>query len=229
MIKVLTETEYKFLKEFIALIEKYNLLFTTDEKGEIEVTVHRQQLATETNQNSDLLHTPIHLGDCFDETELNYILDQTDERIKQIAEELTVGRVHHGHNIRRFRIEKNMNQEVLSQLVHLSQSAVSKYEQMRVIDDEMLHRFSRALGVPFEYLKSLEEDAQTVVFENNTVNNNDQASANIGGYVEENNRVNNYNPIEKITELYERLLKEKDEKYAALERRLQNIEQSLQK
>ena len=28
------------------------------------------------------------------------------------AEELTVGRVHHGHNIRRFRIEKNMNQEV---------------------------------------------------------------------------------------------------------------------
>ena len=87
MIKVLTEIEYKFLKEFIALIEKYNLLFTTDEKGEIEVTVHRQQLTTETNQNSDLLHTPIHLGDCFDETELNYILDQTDERIKQIAEE----------------------------------------------------------------------------------------------------------------------------------------------
>ena len=149
------------------------------------------------------------------------------------AEELTVGRVHHGHNIRRFRIEKNMNQEVLSQLVHLSQSAVSKYEQMRVIDDEMLHRFSRALGVPFEYLKSLEEDAQTVVFENNTVNNNDQASANIG-YTEDSdnsvdNRVNNFNPIEKITELYERLLKEKDEKYAALERRLQNIEQSLQK
>lgn len=151
------------------------------------------------------------------------------------AEELTVGRVHHGHNIRRFRIEKNMNQEVLSQLVHLSQSAVSKYEQMRVIDDEMLHRFSRALDVPFEYLKSLEEDAQTVVFENNIVNNNDQGGANLNlgtvktCEVDNDNRVNNFNPIEKITELYERLLKEKDEKYAALERRLQNIEQSLQK
>ena len=153
------------------------------------------------------------------------------------AEELTVGRVHHGHNIRRFRIEKNMNQEVLSQLVHLSQSAVSKYEQMRVIDDEMLHRFSRALGVPFEYLKSLEEDAQTVVFENNTVNDSEQytggAKISLGtvkSYTEGvDNRVNNFNPIDKITELYERLLKEKDEKYAALERRLQNIEQSLQK
>ena len=88
MIKVLTETEYKFLKEIHCPDRKIQTYFsTTDEKGEIEVTVHRQQLATETNQNSDLLHTPIHLGDCFDETELNYILDQTDERIKQIAEE----------------------------------------------------------------------------------------------------------------------------------------------
>ena len=157
------------------------------------------------------------------------------------AEELTVGRVHHGHNIRRFRIEKDMNQEGLSELVHLSQPAVSKYEKMKVIDDEMLQRFARALNVPFDYLKTLEEDAQTVVFENNTVNDSEQntggAKINIGtvkSYTEDtdssnDNRVNNFNPIDKITELYERLLKEKDEKYAALERRLQNIEKSLQK
>lgn len=157
------------------------------------------------------------------------------------TEELIIGRVHHGRNIRRTRVEKNMNQEGLSELVHLSQPAVSKYEKMRVIDDEMLQRFARALNVPFDYLKTLEEDAQTVVFENNTVNNNDQGSGganiNIGtvkSYTEDSdsssdNRVNNFNPIDKITELYERLLKEKDEKYAALERRLQHIEQSLQK
>jgi DNA-binding protein len=85
----------------------------------------------------------------------------------------------------------------------------------------------------------LEEDAQTVVFENNTVNNSEQSAggANISmGIVKSDtedsindSRVNNFNPIDKITELYERLLKEKDEKYAALERRLQNIEKSLQK
>ena len=139
------------------------------------------------------------------------------------------------------RIEKNMNQEGLSELVHLSQPAVSKYEKMKVIDDEMLQRFARALNVPFDYLKTLEEDAQTVVFENNTVNDSEQntsgAKINIGtvkSYTEDtdssnDNRVNNFNPIDKITELYERLLKEKDEKYAALEHRLQNIEKSLQK
>ena len=110
---------------------------------------------------------------------------------------------------------------------------------MKVIDDEMLQRFARALNVPFDYLKTLEEDAQTVVFENNTVNNSEQSAggANISkGIVKSDtedsindSRVNNFNPIDKITELYERLLKEKDEKYAALERRLQNIEKSLQK
>ena len=152
---------------------------------------------------------------------------------------MTIGRVHHGRNIRRTRIEKDMNQEGLSELVHLSQPAVSKYEKMKVIDDEMLQRFARALNVPFDYLKTLEEDAQTVVFENNTVNNSVQSAggANISmGIVKSDtedsindSRVNNFNPIDKITELYERLLKEKDEKYAALERRLQNIEKSLQK
>lgn len=155
------------------------------------------------------------------------------------TEELTIGRVHHGRNIRRTRIEKDMNQEGLSELVHLSQPAVSKYEKMKVIDDEMLQRFARALNVPFDYLKTLEEDAQTVVFENNTVSNSEQSAggANISmGIVKSDtedsindSRVNNFNPIDKITELYERLLKEKDEKYAALERRLQNIEKSLQK
>lgn len=145
------------------------------------------------------------------------------------TEVLNIDRVHHGRNIRRTRIEKKLGQEALSKLVSLSQPAVSRYEKTKVIDDEMLHRFARALDVPFEYLKTLEEDAKTIIFENNTVNNteNDQTGshANIG-FVSEDNRENVFNPIEKITELYERLLHEKDEKFAALERRLEHLEKS---
>ena len=38
------------------------------------------------------------------------------------TEELTIGRVHHGRNIRRTRIEKDMNQEGLSlSLIHISE------------------------------------------------------------------------------------------------------------
>ncbi|WP_455584005.1 helix-turn-helix domain-containing protein [Bacteroides sp.] len=140
------------------------------------------------------------------------------------TEELQNLNVHHGHNIRRTRIEKGIKQDAMAKLVNLSQPAVSRYEQTKVIDDEMLRRFSRALNVPVEYLKTLEEDAPSVVFENisNDVHDNDNIST-PSGYAQ--STTNNFNPIDKITELYERLLKEKDEKYAALEQRIRNLEQ----
>ena len=145
------------------------------------------------------------------------------------AEEMTIGKIHHGHNIRRTRIEKNIKQEALSQLVNMSQSNVSKYESARVIDDEILQRFARALNVPFEYLKELEENAPSVIFQNNTVNNNEQAHGNTTQMGYDNTNHNHFNPVEKMAEIYERLLKEKDEKYAALERRLESVEKSMGK
>lgn len=73
--------------------------------------------------------------------------------------------------------------------------------------------------MPVEYLKTLEEDAPSVVFENitNNVHDNKDSSVPITGYKGQDATTNSFNPIDKITELYERLLEEKDEKYAALE------------
>jgi putative DNA-binding protein len=139
------------------------------------------------------------------------------------TEELQNLNVHHGHNIRRTRIEKDIKQDAMAELVHLSQPAISRYERTKTIDDEILQRFARALNVPVEYLKTLEEDAPSVVFESitNDVHDNKEGVT-VPGY--SNNQTNAFNPIDKITELYERLLKEKDEKYAALEQRIQNLE-----
>lgn len=135
------------------------------------------------------------------------------------------GRVHQGRNIKRTRIEKNINQDTLSEKVHMSQPTVSRYESMKVIDTEILERFARALNVPVEYLEALEEDAQTVVFEN--ITNSGQAKS-IGYFdIAEDKSTTNLNPIDKISELYERLLKEKDEKYAALENRIHELEQKI--
>lgn len=148
------------------------------------------------------------------------------------TEELQQARVHHGRNIRRTRIEKGIKQEAMADLVHLSQPAISKYESMKVIDDEMLARFARALKVPVDYLRTLEEEAPSVVFENvtNTVNNSDNGGSGTtidAAWTGNNNdsKTNNFNPIEKIVELYDQLLKEKDEKYAMLEKRIQKLEQ----
>ena len=142
------------------------------------------------------------------------------------TEELQNMNVHHGHNIRRTRIEKGIKQEAMAELVHLSQPAISKYERTKTIDDEMLQRFARALNVPVEYLKTLEEDAPSMVFENitNNVHDNKEGVTIPSGY-SNNSLKNTFNPIDKITELYERLLKEKDEKYTALEQRIKNLEQ----
>ena len=145
----------------------------------------------------------------------------------ETEEEIQNVNVHHGHNIRRTRIEKNIKQDALAALVNMTQPNVSKYEKMRVIEDEMLNRFARALNVPVEYLKTLEEDAPSVVFENitNNVHDNKDSSVPITGYKGQDATTNSFNPIDKITELYERLLEEKDEKYATLEKRIQGLEQ----
>lgn len=149
------------------------------------------------------------------------------------TEKMVNSKVHHGRNIRRVRIDKNIKQEVLSERVNMSQPTVSRYEGMKVIDEDILQRFAKALNVPIEYLETLEEDAPMMVFENNTINNSDQGGANtqVGFELKENNNTasTHFNPIEKIAELYERLLKEKDDKIAAFEKQLNEIEKRLDK
>ena len=68
--------------------------------------------------------------------------------IMETEEEIQNVNVHHGHNIRRTRIEKNIKQDALAALVNMTQPNVSKYEKMRVIEDERLKRFARALNLP---------------------------------------------------------------------------------
>ena len=133
--------------------------------------------------------------------------------------------VHHGHNIRRTRIEKNMNQDILSEKVSMSQPTVSRYESMRIIEDDILERFAKALNVPKDYLKTLEEDAPSIVFENNSITNNggNNTQAGLNDEISNDNRITN-NPIDKITELYERLLKDKDDMIAELQQHIDFLE-----
>lgn len=141
------------------------------------------------------------------------------------TEEKINSNVHHGHNIRRTRIEKNMNQDILSEKVSMSQPTVSRYESMRIIEDDILERFAKALNVPKDYLKTLEEDAPSIVFENNSITNNggNNTQAGLNDGISNDNRITN-NPIDKITELYERLLKDKDDMIAELQQHIEILE-----
>lgn len=143
------------------------------------------------------------------------------------AEEIVVekSKIHQGRNVRRTRENKGMGQTELAELVHLSQPTVSRYEMSRTIDKDILLRFAKALNVPVEYLETLEEDAQTIIFQNNTITNTDNGTVASGTAIIENlTQSPIINPLDKIAELYERLLQEEKAKVAALEKRISELE-----
>jgi len=126
---------------------------------------------------------------------------------------------HHGHAIKRFRHNLGMKQDVLASELKITQAMVSMYESKKVIDDNLIGKFAKVLGVDPQHIKDLEEDPVTVIIENNnnTFGENDKINQ---GYIGEDNSVMTINPVEKIAELFERLLEKEQEKIVLLEKLL---------
>jgi transcriptional regulator with XRE-family HTH domain len=122
---------------------------------------------------------------------------------------------HHGHAIKRFRHTLGIKQEALAAEMGLSQALISTYEQRKVLNDDVIERFAKALNVAPELIKDLEEDPVTVIIENNKLDNNSGSAYN---YIAGDNIINN--PIDKIAELFERLLEKEQEKIVLLEKLL---------
>lgn len=114
--------------------------------------------------------------------------------------------VHEGRNVKRIREILGIKQDDLATRLGLTQQAVSQLETKESIDREVLDRISKALGVSVEGIKGFNEEmAINVVsntFHDNAVNMNYQCT---------------FNPIEKIVELYERLLQSEKDKVSILE------------
>jgi transcriptional regulator with XRE-family HTH domain len=91
-----------------------------------------------------------------------------------------------------------IKQEALASDMGISQALVSFYEQKKVIEDDMIDKFAKALNVAPALVKDLEEDPVTVIIENNTFENKE---GNNIAYLENDNSTNTYNPIEQILEL----------------------------
>lgn len=104
--------------------------------------------------------------------------------------------LHIGKKISRIRELRGMKQESLAAELGISQQAVSKIEQSAEVEEDALERIAKVLGVTVEGLKHFTEDS---VF--NNINN-----------FHDNSIQNNFNPIEKVIELYERLLQSEREK-----------------
>jgi transcriptional regulator with XRE-family HTH domain len=84
-----------------------------------------------------------------------------------------------------------------------TQSKISHLESKETIDPAILEQVSRVLKVPADAIRNFDEDATFNIMANTYHDNS--ASVHYS-----------FNPVDKIIELYERMLKEKDELIAKL-------------
>ena len=117
---------------------------------------------------------------------------------------------HIGRKISRIRELRGMKQETLAEQLGISQQAISNIENSEKVDDTKLEEIASILGVTKEGIENFSEET---VF--NIINNTfkDNSSNN-------NNYLCTINPIEKIIELYERLVQAEKEKVTYLEKLL---------
>ncbi len=129
-------------------------------------------------------------------------------------------KIHQGRNVKRFREMLGIKQEALAFDLgnDWNQKKISMVEQKDVIDDDILDQISHALKIPVEAFQNFDEE-QAVNIISNTFNIEKDA------YIGNAKPVFNINPLDELKKLheekialYERMLKEKDEMMARLEK-----------
>ncbi|HEX8015752.1 MAG TPA: helix-turn-helix transcriptional regulator [Flavobacterium sp.] len=129
-------------------------------------------------------------------------------------------KIHQGRNVKRFREMLNIKQEALAYDLgeDWNQKKISMLEQKDVIEDKLLKQISAVLKIPVEAFQNFDEE-QAVNIISNTFNIEKEA------YIGNAKPVFNINPLDELKKLheekialYERMLKEKDEMMARLEK-----------
>ena len=123
--------------------------------------------------------------------------------------------IHMGRNIKRFREMLGIKQEALAYEMgdERNQKKVSLLEAKETIEPDLLEQVAKILKVPVEAIKNFDEEAAI----HNIQNNYDSAVINAGPAI---NYKCTFNPIEKIVELYEALVKSEKEKVEMFQKML---------
>ena len=120
---------------------------------------------------------------------------------------------HIGRKISRIRELRGMKQETLAEELGISQQAVSNIENSEKVDDVKLEEIAKALGVTKEGIENFSEENVLNII-SNTFTSNDSSTINAI------NVQPNFNPLDKVVELYERLVQAEKDKVAYLEKLL---------
>ena len=123
---------------------------------------------------------------------------------------------HIGRNISRIREMRQMKQEALAMAIGVSQQTISNIEGSETIEDERLFEIAKALGVTPQAISNFTEDAVFNFFNNFYDNSSSQGNSfNQGMFA-------TFNTVDKLVELYERLVQAEKDKVAYLEKLLKD-------
>ncbi|TPG38230.1 helix-turn-helix domain-containing protein [Flavobacterium pectinovorum] len=127
-------------------------------------------------------------------------------------------KIHQGRNVKRFREMLGIKQEALAFDLgnDWNQKKISILEQKDVIEDNLLKQISNILNIPVEAFQNFDEE-QAINIISNTFGDN--------ACVANPNSTFNFNSVEELKKLheekialFERMLKEKDEMMARIEK-----------
>lgn len=125
--------------------------------------------------------------------------------------------MHLGRNIAKLRAIKGYKQEEFAKLLKISQQAVSRLENKKDIEEEMLKLVADKLEVPIEAIQAFSSES--------VINNFNQQ----GGSVSNNVENVTINPIEKIEALYKQIIKDKDKIIAEQKKEIEALRRSVKK
>ena len=119
---------------------------------------------------------------------------------------------HIGRNISRMRELRGMKQEALAQAIGTNQQAISGIESSETVDPAKLKEIAKALGVTVEAIENFSEESVFNFFNSFYDNSSSQGNS-------FNQGMNaTFNPLDKVVELYERLVQAEKDKVEYLEK-----------
>ena len=126
----------------------------------------------------------------------------------------TEKKIHQGRNVKRFREMLGLKQEALAAELgdDWTQKKVSLLEAKEEIEPGLLQQVATVLKVPKEAIENFDELAAINIISNTFQDFKDNAVANANHCT--------FNPLDKISELYERMLKDKTDLIEKLEQML---------
>ncbi|HEX7756406.1 MAG TPA: helix-turn-helix transcriptional regulator [Niabella sp.] len=125
-------------------------------------------------------------------------------------------KIHQGRNIKRFREMLGIKQDALAFELgdDWNQQKISLLEQKETIDAPLLQQISAALKIPAEALQNFDEEQAVNVIANTYSFQDFKDNAVASGF----NYQPSFNPIDKMVELYERMIQQQKEMIEKLEK-----------